>query len=87
MNITHLGLVEAASAVCSYVKDKETVMAAAGIMRPEFECYGHHRHFPPPPSHAVGPVLVEFAGAENPCNLDRNTNDPSSVNTHLEEEK
>src|SRR5580700_3169517 len=26
-------------------------MVAAGIIRPLFECYGHCRHFSPPPSH------------------------------------
>src|ERR1700746_1225887 len=26
-------------------------MVAAGIIRPLFECYGHRRHFSPPPSH------------------------------------
>jgi hypothetical protein len=30
-------------------EDKENVIVAAGIIRPQFECYGHHRHFSPLP--------------------------------------
>jgi hypothetical protein len=30
-------------------EDKENVMVAPGIIRPQFECYGHHRHFSPLP--------------------------------------
>jgi len=56
-------------------------MAAAGIIRPEFGCYGHHRHLSPPPSHAIGLVLVEFAGAENLGNPDRNSTETSCANT------
>ena|ERR1700722_7923049 len=37
-------------------------MVATGIIRPEFECYGHHRHFSPPPSRVIGPVFVESQG-------------------------
>jgi hypothetical protein len=53
--------------------DKENVMVAAGIIRPKFECYGHHRHFSLPPSRVIGPVMVEFAEAKNLGNLNRNT--------------
>ena len=60
------------------------MMALLEIIRPEFECHGHHRHFSPSPSHAIGPVLVEFAGAVNLGNIDRTTTETSRVNTDSE---
>jgi hypothetical protein len=66
-------------------QDKEDVMALLEIIRPEFECHGHHRHFSPSPSHAIGPVLVEFA--EIPRQPGSKCNRASCVTAHPEEEK
>jgi len=45
-------------------KDKEDVTAGPGIIRSAGKCYDHHRYRSL--SHAIGPVLIEFAGAGRP---------------------
>jgi hypothetical protein len=49
-------------------------MAPVEIIQLDGGSYDHRRHFSPSPSHAMGPVPVEFARAENLGNLDRNRN-------------